>query len=75
VTEGDFAYLTAYTFQAIDFLQQYQFAQATLQLSASSDPKSLNAFSKLTDQFDNVFYSKFGCGINNTAMTSTEILV
>lgn len=73
-TVSDYAYLTAYTFQAIDFLSQFQFAQATLQLSGSSDPKALDAFGKLTDQFENVFYSKFGCGINNTA-AHTEVIV
>jgi len=73
-TVGEYVYLTAYTFQAIDFLQQYQYAQATLQLSGSSDPHALDAFNKLTDQFDGVFYSKSGCGVNNTAVGASIVV-
>lgn len=73
-TAGEYAYFTAYSFQAIDFLSQYQFAQATLQLSGSTDPKAMDAFNKLTDQFDGVFYSKHGCAVNNTASTATVLV-
>jgi C1A family cysteine protease len=74
-TKGEYAYLTAYKFQTYDFLQSYQFAQATLQLMGSKDTHALDAFNKLTDQFDGTFYSKHGCGVNNTASTASEPIV
>jgi C1A family cysteine protease len=73
-TVGEYVYLTAYTFQTYDFLQQYQFAQATLQLSGSKDPKALDAFNKITDQFDGVFYNRAGCGVNNTATLAVTVV-
>lgn len=52
-------HLTAYKFEAIGFNEDYQFAMATLQLSASSDPASYSdAYNKFTDQFDGHFYQE-----------------
>jgi len=73
-TVGEYVYITAYKFQTYDFLQQYQFAQATLQLSGSTDPHATDAFNKITDQFDGVFYNRHGCGVNSTASTSAVIV-
>jgi len=72
-TEGEYAYISGLTFEAIDFLSQYQFAQATLQLSAGSDAKALDAYNKITDQFDGVFYNKAGCGVKNAASAAIVV--
>lgn len=51
-------HLTAYKFEAISFEEDYQFAQFTLELGAGTDPAFLEAYNKITDQFDGTFYQE-----------------
>jgi len=66
--DGDQVHLTAYKFEAIGFEEDYQFAEATLQLNAGSNPSYYDAYEKFADLWDNHFYQKCVTSSGRVAM-------
>merc|ERR1712048_654664 len=69
--DAGLVHLTAYKFEALGFEQDYQFAEATLQLNAGSDPTYYDAYNKFNGLWDGHFYQQ--C-VMVTAATSAAIV-
>jgi len=67
--DGDQVHLTAYKFEAIGFEEDYQFAEATLQLNAGSNPAYYDAYEKFTELWDNHFYQKCVMATSSVGVT------
>ena len=52
----DFVYISVLKFEQLGFLQDYQFAQATLALQGQTDPLYEVAYEAISNEFDSTFY-------------------